>query len=165
MEEGVVFDVEQIKQILPHRYPFLMVDKVVHFVKGDRVTAIKNVTANEHFFVGHFPGRAVMPGVMIMEAMAQTAAILAKTSCDSSPDAAVLLVGADEFKWKKMVVPGDVLELEAVFIRRRKPMQVVQATAKVDGKIVASGKLSAIDSEILAGPDRLASGGSGQKAG
>ena len=154
MPEEVVFDVEQIKQMLPHRYPFLMVDKVIKFIKGDRVIAIKNVTANEHFFEGHFPQRAVMPGVMIMEAMAQAAAILAKASDDERPDAAVLLVSTDEFKWKKMVVPGDMLEIEAVFIRRRKPMQVVQATAKVDGKIVACGKLSAIDSAILGDPSR-----------
>ena len=154
MPHEVVFDVEQIKQMLPHRYPFLMVDKVIKFIKGDRVIAIKNVTANEHFFEGHFPQRAVMPGVMIMEAMAQAAAILAKASDDERPDAAVLLVGADEFKWKKMVVPGDMLEIEAVFIRRRKPMQVVQATAKVDGKIVACGKLSAIDSAILGDSSR-----------
>jgi len=149
MEEGVVLDVEQIKKILPHRYPFLMIDKVVKVVKGERVVAVKNVSANEYFFEGHFPQRAVMPGVLIMEAMAQTAAILAKLSNENRPDAAVLLVGADDFKWKKMVVPGDVLELEAVFIKRRRPMQVVEASAKVNGKIVACGKLSAIDSEIL----------------
>ncbi|NLF24354.1 MAG: 3-hydroxyacyl-ACP dehydratase FabZ [Deltaproteobacteria bacterium] len=154
MPQEVVFDVEQIKRMLPHRYPFLMVDKVIKFIEGDRVVAIKNVTANEHFFEGHFPQRAVMPGVLIMEAMAQAAAILAKASDEDRPDSAVLLVGADEFKWKKMVVPGDVLEIEAVFIRRRKPMQVVRVTAKVDGKIVACGKLSAIDSAILGDSSR-----------
>ena len=149
MEDGVVFDHEQIKKLLPHRYPFLLVDRVIKFVKAERVVAIKSVTGNEAFFAGHFPQRAVMPGVMIMEAMAQTAAILAKASEDDGSAAAVLFVGADNFKWKRMVVPGDVLELEAVLIKRRRPLQVVEATAKVNGKIVASGRLSAMDSDIL----------------
>jgi 3-hydroxyacyl-[acyl-carrier-protein] dehydratase len=109
MEESVIFDIEQIKKLLPHRYPFLLVDRVVKLVKGDRITAIKNVTANEPFFQGHFPQRAVMPGVLIMEALAQTAALLARASVEESlvNSASVLFVGADEFKWKRMVVPGD----------------------------------------------------------
>ena len=149
MEEGVVFDHEQIKGMLPHRYPFLLVDKVVEFVKGERIVAIKNVTGNEAFFVGHFPQKAIMPGVIIMEAMAQTAALLAKASEESRAEASVLLVGADNFKWKKMVLPGDTLELEAVYVRKRKPLQLVEATAKVNGKVVACGRLSAMDSDIL----------------
>ncbi len=144
MEGQVVFDNQQLQEILPHRYPFLLVDKIIEFEKDRRVVAIKNVTCNEQFFNGHFPGKAVMPGVLIMEAMAQTAAVLAKLSDEPNTHGTVFLVGANNFKWKKMVLPGDTLRLEVRFVRKRQSMWVVQAEATVDGKMAASGELSAI---------------------
>lgn len=153
MEAQVVFDSERIKEILPHRYPFLLVDKVVEFEKDKRIVAIKNVTANEEFFNGHFPQRAVMPGVLVMEAMAQAAAILARMSAEMNGDEIVFLVGANNFKWKKTVVPGDTLRIEIEFTRKRQSMWVVSAQAAVDGKIVAAGELSAIVSSIAKGKE------------
>ncbi len=146
MSEGIVFDSVKIQEIIPHRYPFLLIDRVIELVDNERVVAIKNVTANEQFFTGHFPGRPVMPGLLITEAMAQTGAILAKTSTDGvAQGKAVLLVGCDEMKWKRQVVPGDTLRIEMVSVRKRRPLWIMKGTVTVNGVLAASGQITAAE--------------------
>ena len=146
--EGVHFTLQDILKIIPHRYPFLMVDKIVEFVDNERIVGIKNVTVNEPFFTGHFPERPVMPGVMIIEAMAQTGAILARCSVDGViKEKTVFLVGATDFKFKRMVVPGDTLRIEMRSVRKRRPLWIMEGEASVDGKVVASGTLSAAEAD------------------
>ena len=141
-----VFDSQDIEECLPHRYPMLLVDRVVEFVDGKRCVGLKNVTRNEEFFCGHFPSRPIMPGVLIIEAMAQTAGILAKKSTDGVPkEAYIYLVGATDVKWKRPVVPGDTLLLEVDLIKRRKPLLVIEAKATVDGQLAASATISAFE--------------------
>jgi beta-hydroxyacyl-ACP dehydratase FabZ len=145
-EEKIVYDASQILEILPHRYPFLMIDKIIDFEDNKRIVGIKNVTINEPFFPGHFPGQPVMPGVMILEAMAQTAAVLAKQSIDGvKPDKTVFLVGATDCKWKRKVVPGDTLRIEMTSVRKRRPLWIMSGEVTVDGKFVASATLSAAE--------------------
>lgn len=147
-EEKVIYDVLGIQKIIPHRYPFLLIDKIVEYEDNQRVVGLKNVTANEYFFQGHFPGRPVMPGVLILEAMAQTAAVLARTSTDGVyPDKTVFLVGATDVKWKKQVVPGDTLRLEMTSVRKRRPLWVMSGVATVSGRIVATATLSAAEAD------------------
>lgn len=146
--EEVIFDGAQILQILPHRYPFLLIDKIVEFEDDKRVVAIKAVSGNEPFFQGHFPGRPVMPGVLILEAMAQTGAVLAHKSADGvAKGKTVFIVGASDVKWKKMVVPGDVLRIELNSVKKRRPLWLMEAVAKVGGKVVASASLSAMEAD------------------
>jgi len=123
----MTIDINAIREALPHRYPMLLVDRVLE-VSEDEITAIKNVTINEPFFNGHFPQYPVMPGVLIMEALAQTAG--------------VLYAGMDKVKFKKQVVPGDQLVMTAKFVKRRGTIAVVEAKAEVDGKLAASGTLT-----------------------
>lgn len=145
-EQKVIYDANQILRILPHRYPFLMVDKIVEFEDNKRIVGIKNVTFNEPFFSGHFPGQPVMPGVMVLEAMAQTAAILAKESADGvRPDKTVFLVGATDCKWKRKVLPGDTLRIEMISERKRRPLWVMSGQVSVDGQFVASATISAAE--------------------
>lgn len=142
----VIYDTVQIQGIIPHRYPFLLIDKVIEFIDNEKVVAIKNVTANEPFFTGHFPGMPIMPGVLILEAMAQAGAILAIKSNDGvAPGKTVFLVGADDFRWKKKVVPGDTLRIEMKSVKKRRPMWVMSGEVYVDGKVVASGTISAAE--------------------
>lgn len=145
-EEKVIYDINAIKEIIPHRYPFLLIDRVIEFVDNERACAIKNVTANEPFFNGHFPNLPIMPGVLILEAIAQTAAILATKSTDGvGKDKTVFLVGADEFRWKRKVVPGDTLRIEVKSVKKRRPMWVMSGEAYVGSKLVACGTLSAAE--------------------
>lgn len=144
--DTIVYDAMQIRAILPHRYPFLLIDRVVELVDNQKVVAIKNVTLNEPFFQGHFPDLPVMPGVLILEAMAQAAAILAKTSTDGvNPTKSVLLVGANDFKWKRKVVPGDTLRIEMRSVKKRRPLWMLDGEVTVNGKLVTSGKISAME--------------------
>src|SRR6186713_2941181 len=115
MTESISLDHMDVRRLLPHRYPFLLVDRVVECVKGDRIKALKNVTANEPFFPGHFPHRPVMPGVMIIEALAQTAGLLAFVTADVVPDDSTrfFFVGIDKARFRKPVEPGDQLILTA----------------------------------------------------
>jgi 3-hydroxyacyl-[acyl-carrier-protein] dehydratase len=136
--------VEQIKELLPHRYPFLLVDRVIELEMGKRVTAIKNVTANEPFFQGHFPGHPVMPGVLIVEAMAQAAGVLFQLSINADgSDGAPLyyLVKIDKARFNAMVVPGDQLRMEVSLARRLRGMGIFKAHAMVDDTEVASCEL------------------------
>lgn len=148
MEDGLVFDSLQVQEILPHRHPFLMIDKVIEFVPNERITAIKNVSINEWFFTGHFPGLPIMPGALILEALAQAGAILALKSDEGvKPGTLIFIVGANEVKWKRKVVPGDTLRLEVVFVKYRKPLWIINGRALVDGKLAASATISAAESD------------------
>ena len=135
-------DIHQIKNYLPHRYPFLLVDRVLEVKKQESITALKNVTVNEPFFDGHFPELPVMPGVLIMEALAQTAAVMASYGEEVDPAKRVYyFTGIDKARFKQPVVPGDQLLFEVSLIRRIKSMWKCDAKAKVDGKVVASAEL------------------------
>jgi 3-hydroxyacyl-[acyl-carrier-protein] dehydratase len=134
--------VEKIKEILPHRYPFLMVDRVIELEQGKRAVAIKNVTANEGFFAGHYPERSIMPGVLILEALAQLAGIALMSDDPLTRSATPLLGGADNFRFRRPVVPGDQLRLEVDVIRKRKLLARAQVRALVDGCVVAEGELA-----------------------
>jgi 3-hydroxyacyl-[acyl-carrier-protein] dehydratase len=140
----VTMDVLEIQRWIPHRYPFLLIDRVLDLVPNVAITSIKNVTANEEFFQGHFPGQPVMPGVLIMEAMAQSAAVFARYSePELLKNKTFYLVGADNFKWKKMVTPGDQLKIVMKSVKKRNPLWIMDGEVSVDGKVVASGTLTA----------------------
>ena len=130
--------------MLPHRYPFLMVDRVVEITSG-KARTIKNVSHNEPFFVGHFPGNPVMPGVLIVEALAQSAAILALAELKSESQRMFMLTGIEKARFRKPVVPGDQLEMEVTVIRSRGPLWKMHAVARVGGEIAAEAELSAME--------------------
>jgi len=135
-------DIQGILDLLPHRYPFLLIDRVVSCEPGKSITAIKNVTVNEPFFQGHFPGRPIMPGVIIVEAMAQACGILAFETVGEAPrDTVFLFVGIDQARFKRPVVPGDQLELRAELVRRVKTIWKFKVSAEVDGRLAASAEL------------------------
>lgn len=132
--------IQEIKEILPHRYPFLLVDKVESIEEGKSIVAYKNVTANEEFFNGHFPNHPVMPGVLIVEALAQAGAI-AILRMDEYKGKIPLFAGINKARFKKQVVPGDVLRLEMEIVKLRGPVGIGKATATVDGKIACVAEL------------------------
>lgn len=136
-------DVRRIAELLPHRYPFLLVDRVIAFEQGKRLTAIKNVTVNEPFFQGHFPANPVMPGVLILEALAQASGILVQLSALQAPDTKPLyyLVKIDKARFTKIVRPGDQLHLEVEQKRMVMRMGQFVCQAKVDGEVVASAEM------------------------
>ena len=135
-------DVVAIQRLLPHRYPFLLVDRVVEFEAHKRVLGIKNVTVNEPCFQGHFPGNPVMPGVLVIEALAQAGGILTQLSHQADTSGKLFyLVKIDNAKFTKMVVPGDRLELEVELRRTIRNMALYQGTARVDGVQVASAEI------------------------
>ena len=136
-----MLDVNQIMEIIPQRSPFLMIDRVEEYIPGESAIAYKNVCINEPFFQGHFPGNPIMPGVLIVEAMAQTGAV-AVLSLEENKGKNALFGGIDKLKFKKQVVPGDVLKLEVKIIKRKGPIGVGEAVATVDGKIAAKGELT-----------------------
>ncbi len=137
------FGIDEVMRRLPHRYPFLMVDRVLECVPGERVVAIKNVTANEEFFTGHFPGRPVMPGVMILEAMAQSAGILTFVTAGVYPDENVrfYFAGIDKARFRRPVVPGDQLLLSATLERRIRTIWKFATVAEVAGEEVSSAEM------------------------
>lgn len=143
-------DIHEIFQHLHHRYPFLLIDRVLDYTKGESLVAIKNVTYNEPFFQGHFPHRPIMPGVLIIEAMAQATGILAFKTVDEPPDDNSLyyLVGVDKARFKQPVEPGDQLLLEVKLIRITRGMWKYSATTKVDNKLVASAELKCMKRKI-----------------
>lgn len=128
-----MMDIKEIREILPHRYPFLLVDKITEMEEGKRVKGYKNVTINEPFFQGHFPEYPVMPGVLVLEALAQVGAV-AVLSMEQFKGKNPLFVGADKVKWRKQVMPGDKLELECEIIKIKGPIGIGKAVATVDGK-------------------------------
>ncbi len=129
-----------IQAILPHRYPFLLVDRLLEVVPGERAVGLKNVTINEPFFQGHFPGYPVMPGVLIVEAMAQVGAAAILTM-EENRGRLALFTGIDNLRFKRQVVPGDTLRLEMEIIKMRGPVGKGRGTATVEGKVVAAGEL------------------------
>lgn len=140
----VTMDSVEIQKWIPHRYPFLLIDRILELSPDSHVVALKNVTANEAFFQGHFPQKPVMPGVLIIEAMAQAAAVFARYSePELVKDKTFYLVGVDDFKWKQMVVPGDTLRIHMRSVRKRNPLWVMEGDVTVDGKIVTQGKVTA----------------------
>lgn len=134
-------DIRQIMEILPHRPPFLLVDKIIACEPGKSATGIKCVTMNEPFFTGHFPGHPVMPGVLILEALAQAGAVAA-LSLEENKGKLALFGGVKHARFKRQVVPGDVLELTCELIDRRGPVGYGKAVARVDGKIAAQAELT-----------------------
>lgn len=138
-----VLDIHQVKNYLPHRYPFLLVDRVTEVTEGESLVAYKNVTYNEPYFVGHFPSRPVMPGVLIVEALAQSCAILAsygRTDIDLE-NRIYYFTGIDKARFKRPVEPGDKLVFEVELVRRIKNMWKCRGVAKVDDQLVASAEL------------------------
>lgn len=141
-------DVEQLKALLPHRYPMLMVDKIVDITRDQGAVGIKNVTANEPYFEGHFPQIAVMPGVMIIEAMAQAAAAYTAYVDEVDTDnKIVLFMGLDKARFRRPVVPGDQLKIHVRITQRRSPVWKYEAKAMVDGKVAAEAAFSAMMTE------------------
>ncbi len=138
-----VMDIHQILRKLPHRYPFLLVDRVVEIERGVRIKALKNVTINEPFFMGHFPARPVMPGVLMLEALAQTAALLSFDALGTEPgdDTVVYFVGIDGARFKRVVEPGDQLILEATIDRARAGIYKYRTRASVDGETAVEAEL------------------------
>lgn len=136
-------DIDRIRQILPHRYPFLLLDRVVEHRGGEWLKAVKNVTISEPCFEGHFPHRPVMPGVLILEAMAQASAVLASIAeqATASTNAVYLFAGIDKARFKRQVRPGDCLEIEITMLRKRQSLWKCGATASVDGKLCCSADL------------------------
>ena len=150
MSEPVKFpiDVIQIQKLLPHRYPFLLVDRVVEMVPDKRILAYKNVTQNEPYFTGHFPGKPVMPGVLIIEALAQAGGLLTQLSHLGETDNRMFyMVKVEGVRFKKMVVPGDRLDLDVTIKRVIRNMAVYEGIARVDGVEVATA-------EVLCAEDR-----------
>ncbi|KGK42514.1 hypothetical protein LH51_06705 [Nitrincola sp. A-D6] len=143
-------DVKEIRKYLPHRYPFLLVDRVIELVPGESIVAIKNVTVNEPFFNGHFPDHPVMPGVLLVEAMAQAAGILGFKTMDKTPEDGSIyyFVGADDLRFKRPVVPGDQVKLEARVMSERRGIWKFAVKASVDDLIVCSATILCADRKV-----------------
>jgi 3-hydroxyacyl-[acyl-carrier-protein] dehydratase len=139
----MVYGVNEIMEMLPHRYPFLLVDSILEVDKGKRIVGQKNVTINEPFFQGHFPGHPIMPGVLILEAMAQVGGILGRVSDDHGEDPVTYFVGIDKAKFRKPVVPGDVLRLEIEALNFRRGIYTFSGKAYVGSTLVAEAELKA----------------------
>ncbi|MDP2716101.1 3-hydroxyacyl-ACP dehydratase FabZ [Rheinheimera sp.] len=135
--------------LLPHRYPFLLIDRVLDFTPGESLTALKNVTINEPIFTGHFPGMPIFPGVLILEALAQATGILGfKTVTERSENELYLFAAIDDARFKKPVVPGDTMILEVKFLKERRNMWKFYGEAKVEGQIVCSAELMCARREL-----------------
>jgi len=141
----------EIQGLLPHRYPFLLVDRVKELEPGRRIVALKNVTINEPFFQGHFPGRPIMPGVLILEAMAQAGGVLVFKSGESSGKPVVYLTGIEEARFRRPVVPGDQLRFEIDVLKKRPPFWRMQGKAFVDDEMVCEAVVTAMVTEEKAG--------------
>jgi 3-hydroxyacyl-[acyl-carrier-protein] dehydratase len=141
--ENKTLDILQIKKLLPHRYPLLLVDRVLDYELGKRITAIKNVTVNEEFFQGHFPHKPVMPGVLMIEALAQTAALLSFMTMGVEPDenSVVYFVGIDSARFKRPVEPGDQLKMDVEIVRVSRGIWKYKAVGTVDGKVALEAEL------------------------
>jgi UDP-3-O-[3-hydroxymyristoyl] N-acetylglucosamine deacetylase/3-hydroxyacyl-[acyl-carrier-protein] dehydratase len=142
--EGSVIGIEEIMRVLPHRYPFLLVDRVLEFEERKRIVGIKNVTINEPFFQGHFPGHPVMPGVLIIEAMAQVGGELLMGQVDDPEARVVYIMSLDNVKFRKPVRPGDQLRFEVEIVQIRGPVCRVRGVAKVEGDVVCEAEMAAM---------------------
>ncbi len=143
-----VYDIEEIMQFLPHRYPFILLDRVIEIVPGERIVGLKNVTINEPFFQGHFPGTPVMPGVLIIETMAQAGGVLVYASLpEEEKKGLVYFMGIDKARFRKPVVPGDQLVVEIIWTKRRANVSKMSGKATVDGQLVAAAEVMAMIGE------------------
>ena len=140
----MILTINDIMKILPHRYPMLLVDRVIELEPGKRIVGVKNVTANEQFFQGHFPGAPVMPGVLIVEAMAQCSAVLVLRDIPDRDQKLFLFGGVDKARFRRPVVPGDQLRMECEVLQRRSNTVKVKGTATVDGNVVAEAEMLSI---------------------
>jgi beta-hydroxyacyl-ACP dehydratase FabZ len=144
-----MLDVKEIFKNIPHRYPFLLVDRIIEIHGDEKIVGIKNVTINENFFQGHFPDKPVMPGVLICEALAQVGAIFAHNARGGMDgDKVFVLTGLDNVKFKRPVEPGDQLRLEMTCLKRRGNFWKMQGVALVDGKVAAQAEISAMEIEL-----------------
>nr|HID59785.1 3-hydroxyacyl-ACP dehydratase FabZ [Desulfobacterales bacterium] len=139
-----VYDIRKIMELLPHRYPFILVDRILELIPNERIVGLKNVTINEPFFVGHFPGTPIMPGVLMIEAMGQVGGVLAFASFpESRRGELIYFMGMDKVRFRKPVVPGDQLIFELTIIRRRSQLLKMAGKGTVDGSIVVEAELMA----------------------
>jgi 3-hydroxyacyl-[acyl-carrier-protein] dehydratase len=145
-DDAKVAELERVLRLLPHRYPFLLVDRIVELGKG-RVVTIKNVSFNEPYFAGHFPGHPVMPGVLIVEALAQSGAILALNEVGADPTRLFVLTGLDKVRFRRRVIPGDQLRMEVKIVKFHRPLWRMQAAARVGDELAAEAELSAMEVE------------------
>ena len=145
-----MMDVNEIREYLPHRYPFLLVDRVTDMIVGESIIAYKNVTINEPFFNGHFPDKPVMPGVLIIEAMAQAAGILGFKTMDKKPEDGSIyyFVGSDKLRFKRPVVPGDRLQLEARVVSEKRGIWKFECKASIESGLVASATILCADRKV-----------------
>lgn len=139
-----IFGIQEIMSLLPHRYPFIMIDRILELIPGEKVIALKNVTINEPFFQGHFPGNPIMPGVLIIEAMGQAGAVLAAKSLERELKGTVIyFMGMDKVKFRKPVIPGDQVVFELKFLKQRAKVFKMAGMARVDENVVAEAELMA----------------------
>ena len=144
-EQAIQIDIQRIMEMIPHRHPFLMIDRVIDVVANEGATGIKNVSINEHYFQGHFPTRPVMPGVLIIEAMAQTAAVLVvHTLGPEAEGKLVYFMSVDNARFRRPVVPGDTLKVHVTALRNRGNVWKFEGQAKVDGKLCAEATFAAM---------------------
>lgn len=145
-----MMDIDEIREYLPHRYPFLLVDRVVELIPGESIVAYKNLSVNEAFFNGHFPEKPVFPGVLLLEAMAQTAGILGFKTMDKKPaDGSIyLFVGSDKLRFKRPSIPGDRIMLRASIVSSRRGIWKFDVSADVDGELSASATILCADRKL-----------------
>lgn len=134
-------EINEIMELLPHRYPFLLIDKVIDFEVGKTLHAVKNVTINEPFFQGHFPVKPIMPGVLILEAMAQATGVLGFKTVEKTDDTLYYFAAIDNARFKQPVVPGDVLDIHVEYLKERRGIGKFSCQAFVDGKVVCSAEI------------------------
>ena len=143
-EETIGYGIEKIKSILPHRYPFLMVDRVTELKPGEQIKGYKNVSINEPFFQGHFPGEPIMPGVLILEAMAQLGILFAVGTAEKElKNQLMVFAGMDGVKFRRQVVPGDRLDMHLVHVKRKRQIWKMEGKAYVDGQLAVQALLTA----------------------
>ena len=148
----MTLDIQAIQKILPHRYPFLFVDRVVELTPGKRVVGIKNVTVDEPFFAGHFPGRPVMPGVLIVEAMAQTGGLMMMDVAAVEANATPFFMSIEKARFRRPVTPGDQLRMEVELVQQRRNVCRLSGKAYVDGQVVAEAEMTAMIVTSPSGP-------------